>query len=710
MRTATIALLVLLTGCPSTKPTTPPTADGAAPPGDAATSTDEPEVASDPKPIAPTEEHAFSTLDLLGMDRIAEPQVSPDGKTIVFVRRVTDLEADRGRTDLWSIPVAGGEPKRLTKHPESDANPRFSPDGKTIFFVSTRSGSPQVWKIPATGGDPVQVTELPLPVSNVELSPDGKLLAFSTDVFPDCDDLQCTADRLAQRDGSKRHGQRYDAMFVRHWDTWKDGRRSHLFLVPVAGGTPRDVTAGLDADVPSKPFGGSEEFTFSPDGKTILYTARVAGRGEPWSTDFDLYAVAVDGGDARELTADNPAWDTAPVFSPDGKTLVWLAMKRPGYEADRLRVMAMDWPDGKPRVVTEGWDRSPGAPTFLPDGKGLLVTADNLGQHSLFRIDLGSGEVVELAHEGSISDPSVAGNEIVFARNTLVQPTELFAIPLAGGEPRQITHVNDAKVKAAKMGRPEQFTFKGARGDVVHGYVVAPVDFDPSKKYPIAFLIHGGPQGSFGNNFHYRWNPQTYAGAGYAAVMIDFHGSTGYGQAFTDAIRDDWGGKPLVDLQKGLAHALAKYPWLDGSKACALGASYGGFMINWIAGKWPDGFRCLVNHDGLFDNRSMYYATEELWFPEWEHTGPYHDKPKAHEKHNPVLHVNNWKTPMLVVHGALDYRVPLTQGLATFTALQRRGIESRLLVFPDENHWVLRPNNSLQWHEEVLAWLDAHLR
>ena len=704
-------LFALLVGCTGPRPTTSPPGDGSTDETETGkTETGDGEAAADPESIAPTTEHAFSAIDLMAMDRISEHQISPDGKTIVFVRRVTDLKEDRGRTDLWSIPVAGGEPKRLTKHPETDVNPRFSADGKTIFFVSTRSGSPQVWKMPVAGGDATQVTDFPLPVGNVELSPDGKLLAFSTEVFVDCDDLQCTADRVAEREKSKRHGQRYDAMFVRHWDTWKDGRRSHLFVAPVGGGTPRDLTPGLDADVPSKPFGGAEEFAFSPDGKTIIYTARVAGRSEPWSTDFDLYAVPVDGGDARELTADNPAWDTSPVFAPDGKTLVWLAMKRPGYEADRFRVMAMSWPDGKARVVTEAWDRSAGEPTFTPDGKALLVTAENVGQKSLFRVDLGNGQATEVVREGWIGEPAIAGDKIVFARNDLRQPTELFSVALAGGEPSQVTHLNDEKVKLAKMGQPEQFSFKGARGDTVYGYVVQPVDFDPAKKYPIAFLIHGGPQGSFGNMFHYRWNPQTYAGAGYAVVMIDFHGSTGYGQAFTDAIRDDWGGKPLGDLQKGLKHAVGKYKWLDGSKACALGASYGGFMVNWIAGKWRDGFKCLVNHDGLFDHRIMYYATEELWFPEWEHAGPYYENPKAHEKHNPVLHVGSWKTPMLVVHGALDFRVPLTQGLATFTALQRRGIESRLLVFPDENHWVLHPNNSLQWHEEVLSWLGQHLR
>jgi dipeptidyl aminopeptidase/acylaminoacyl peptidase len=393
-------------------------------------------------------------------------------------------------------------------------------------------------------------------------------------------------------------------------------------------------------------------------------------------------------------------------------------MKTPGYEADRFAIMAAPWTgsgtgsglgEGRREVAPE-WDRSAMSMTFDPDGASLLVIAQNLGQRSLFRVALADGAVTELVHDGTNGSPVPVGDQIVLSQHTLTHPTDLYAVAKTGGAPAPITSINEAKIAAARMGAPTQFEFKGARGDVVHGYVVQPADFDPAKRYPVAFLIHGGPQGSFGNMFHYRWNAQTYAGAGYAVVMIDFHGSTGYGQKFTDAIGGDWGGKPLVDLQRGLAHAEKTFPWLDGDRVCALGASYGGYMINWIEGNWPDRFKCLVNHDGVFDHRIMYYATEELWFPEREHGGPYYANPKQHEKHNPARFVDKWKTPMLVVHGALDFRVPPTQGLAAFTALQRRGIESELLFFPDENHWVLRPNNSVQWHETVLAWLDRHTK
>jgi dipeptidyl aminopeptidase/acylaminoacyl peptidase len=665
------------------------------------------------EPIAPTTPPPFSALDLLAMDRISDPRVSPDGRSVAFVRRVTDLAANRGRTHLWVVPSSGGKPKPLTRGEGTDHHPRWAPDGDVLYFLSARSGSTQIWKLVSQDGgwaEPEQVTDHPVPVADLVVSPDGDHLAFTADVFVDCEDLACTAARTKREDDAAHTGLRFDKLFARHWDTWKDGRRSHVFVVPTQGGDPIDLSAGMDADVPSRPFGGAEEIAFTPDGKTLVFAARDVGKGEAWSTNFDLFAAPLDGGPRRNLTADNLAWDTTPVFSPDGTQLVFKAMTRPGYEADRFGLRAMQWPSGETRSVADDWDRSIDDLVFAPDGKSLIVSAQNVGQKSLFTISLHDGRVQELVGAGTSSSPVPAGDRIVYLNHDLTRPAELFSIPLAGGEPQALTSLNATKVELAHTGRPEQFSFVGAEGDTVYGYLVHPVDFDPAQRYPVAFLIHGGPQGSFGNMFHYRWNPQVYAGAGYGVVMIDFHGSTGYGQAFTDAIRNDWGGKPLVDLQKGLAAVAAEHPWIDRDRVCALGASYGGYMINWIAGQWPDGFQCLVNHDGVFDMRMMYYATEELWFPEWEHLGPYHDRPDDHEKHNPVHHVNAWKTPMLVIHGSRDFRVPETQGLAAFTALQRRGIDSELLIFPDENHWVLAPANSLQWHDVVTRWLDRHLR
>jgi dipeptidyl aminopeptidase/acylaminoacyl peptidase len=480
-----------------------------------------------------------------------------------------------------------------------------------------------------------------------------------------------------------------------------------VFVVPVAGGPPVDVMKGMDADAPSKPFGGPEEFSFTPDGSGVVFTARDAGREEAWSTNFDLYLAPADGSaKPRSLTAANPAWDTSPSFSPDGRTLAYKAMVRAGYEADRFRIVLRAWPDGQPKVLTEAWDRSPEELVWSADGKTIYTTADNVGQKSLFAIDVATGAARILVSEGHIGSPILLGARIGYLLDHLKSPAELHSAAVDGRDARPITKVNAERLASVKLGDFEQFSFKGWNDETVHGFVVKPVDMTPGTKYPVAFLIHGGPQGSFSNNFHYRWNPQIYAAAGYAAVMVDFHGSTGYGQAFTDAIRHDWGGKPLVDLQKGLEAAIAKYPFLDGTRACALGASYGGFMINWIAGNWPDRFRCLVNHDGNLDERFAYYATEELWFPEWEHGGTPWGNPGGYAKHNPVEHVATWKTPMLVIHGGRDYRVVYSEGLGTFTALQRRGIPSRFLYFPDENHWVLKPANSILWHDTVLGWLD----
>jgi dipeptidyl aminopeptidase/acylaminoacyl peptidase len=457
------------------------------------------------------------------------------------------------------------------------------------------------------------------------------------------------------------------------------------------------------------------ELAFSPDGRHLVFTARDAGREEAWSTDFDLWAAAVAGGEPpRNLTDANPAWDTQPVFSPDGGTLAYLAMARPGYEADRFRIVLRPFPEGEPRVLAGDWDRSPGSLVFAPDGGTLYAIAGDRGETALFAVDVASGAVRRLVGGGTVRSVAVGrapdgAPRLVFGRDHLRAPVDLWSAALDGGDERALTRWNEERLAAVEMGEPEQFTFAGWNGETVHAWVVGPARREPERRYPVAFLVHGGPQGSFGNDFHYRWNPQVYAGAGYAAVMVDFHGSTGYGQAFTDAIRGDWGGKPLEDLRKGLAAALARYPWLDGDRACALGASYGGYMINWIAGRWPDGFRCLVNHDGIFDQRTMYYTTEELWFPEWEQGGPYFDAPETYERDNPLHAVGAWKTPMLVVHGGLDYRVPDTQALGTFTALQRRGVPSRLLWFPDENHWVLKPANSVLWHDTVIGWLDRWL-
>ncbi len=651
--------------------------------------------------------HPFSVHDMLAMDRLSEWQASPDGKTIVFVRRTTDLEANKGRTDLWLVNADGTALRRLTTHPDADHSPRWTPDGKTIHFLSTRSGSSQIWRIAADGGEAEPVTNEPLDVGSFVLSRDGMWIAFSMEVFPDAESVADTKKRLDETAARKSTGRVYDRLFIRHWDTWADGRRSHLFVIPAAGGTAVDVMKGMDADSPSKPFGGSDEYTFTPDGKSVVFTARDVGREEAWSTDLNLYVSPSDGSaKPRCLTEANKATDTQPAFSPDGKTLAYLAMSRAGYEADQYRIMLKPWPDGEARRLAEKWDRSPGSITWSANGRTLYASAENVGQQSIFAMEIADGKIRALVEKGNASSPILAGDRIVYGLDTLQSPVELFSIQPDGSDVRAVTKVNAEKLAAARIGEFEQFSFEGWSNEKVYGYIVKPADFDPGKKYPVAFLIHGGPQGSFGNHFHYRWNPQAYSGAGYAVVMVDFHGSTGYGQEFCDSIRGDWGGKPLVDLQKGLAAALEKYKWMDGDRVAALGASFGGYMINWIAGNWPDRFRCLVCHDGNFDEQMAYFDTEELWFPEWDHSGTPWENPEHYDKQNPINFVKNWKTPTLVIHGALDYRVVDTHGMSTFTALQRRGIPSKLLHFPDENHWVMKPANSILWHDTVIGWLD----
>ena len=658
---------------------------------------------------APANTQPFTVQDQVSMRRISNPSVSPDGKRIAFVLRTTDLEANKGRTDLWIVNADGTAPRQLTASPESEAQPVWSPDGQALYFLSSRGGSRQVFRLPLDGGESQAVTKLPLDVGAFALSRDGKTLAVALEVYPDCPTLECNTQRQKEKTQSKSTGQVYDKLFVRHWDTWGNGKRSHLFVLPVDGGAaPRDVMAGMDADGPSKPFGGPEEFTFTPDGKGLVFAARDVGNSESWSTDLDLFLAPVDkAGTPRKLTEKNRATDTHPVFSPDGKTLAYLAMSRPGFESDRLRVVLRSWPEGKERVLAEQWDRSAGSLTWSPDGKSVLVTADDVGHHRAFSLDVASGQVTAFSGPGYAAEPQpLPDGRIAFLRDDLKSPADLYTVRADGSELRQLTRVNEEAMSRLRFGDYEQFEFPGWNGETVRGYVVKPVDFDPKKKYPVAFLIHGGPQGSFGNHFHYRWNPQTYAGRGYAAVMVDFHGSTGYGQGFTDSIRGDWGGKPLEDLRKGLEAAVKRYGFLDGDKVCALGASYGGYMINWIAGQMPERFRCLVNHDGNLDEKLAYFNTEELWFPEWEHGGTPWENPEGYTKHNPIDHVAKWKTPMLVIHGGQDFRVVETQGMATFTVLQRRGIPSKFLYFPDENHWVVKPANSIHWHETVLDWLD----
>jgi dipeptidyl aminopeptidase/acylaminoacyl peptidase len=664
--------------------------------------------------------------DLVTLDRYSAPTLSPNGRMLAFAKRSVDFAANKSATSLWIEDLSARDaapPKRLTPEGWNVNSPAFSPDGSTVYFLSAKSGSQQLYAMPAAGGTPKLLTELPVDVGGYKLSPDGKRVALTLEAFVDCNsDLACTKKRLDDTAARKSSGVLHDRIFVRHWDTWADGRLNRVFAATLPKGKEKPlktatlIGADVIGDVPSKPFGDTSEFAWSPDGASFVLSARKSDRTEPTSTNFDLYLVAADGsGSARNLTEANKAWDTGPVFSADGKTLYYRAMKRPGFEADRFALMAMDLATGSRREIAPKWDASADGITLSADGKSIYTTAQELGRHPLFSVSIDNGEVTSIFKDGSVGAFELAGDTLAIAANSMKTGDVIHITSADGKAPlRAITPSAGKMLPDVRFGEYEQFRFPGWNNETVHAYVLKPWNYEEGKQYPVAFLIHGGPQGSFGDGWSYRWNPQTYAGQGYAVVMIDFHGSTGYGQKFTDSISGHWGDRPLEDLQKGWAAAQKKYAFLDGDRACALGASYGGYMINWLAGNWFDKkgnapFKCLVNHNGVFDTRSMAAVTEELWFTEWEFGGALHEKPEGYERFNPARHINKWKTPMMVVAGQNDFRVPIDQSLSTFTMLQRRGIDSQLLYFPDENHWVLKPQNSLQWHDTVNGWLKKHI-
>ncbi|HET7922545.1 MAG TPA: S9 family peptidase, partial [Gammaproteobacteria bacterium] len=537
-------------------------------------------------PALAADTHPFDATDLAMMSRVSDPQLSPDGSQVAFSVRETDYAANKGVTSVWVQNLAGHDAgaRKLAR----GNSPRWSADGKTLYFLSSQSGSSQLWRVEAAGGTPAQISSLPLDINSYRVSPDGRRFLLSMDVFTDCTELACTKARLDARAADKASGVLYHKLFVRHWDTWSDGRRSQLFMATLGtdgklAANPTWLTRGVDGDIPSKPFGDDTEYVFSPDGKTVYFDVRIAGTTEPWSTNFDIYSVPADGSAApRNLTGKNLAWDGFPLVSPDGKTLYYLAMKTPGFEADRFAIMARDLTTGRTHELDPEWDRSAGPLQISPDGSTLYTATDDWGNHALFAVDTLSGAVSKLASDGTVTGFSLAGSALVIARQDFKHPTDLYLAGLHGENFHQITHFNAERLKNIRFADFEWFTFKGWHNDTVQGYVMKPVDYVPGRKYPVAFLVHGGPQGAWTDDFHYRWNPETYAGAGYAVVAINFHGSTGYGQAFTDAISEHWGDRPLEDLQKGWGAALKQFPFLNGKDACALGASYGGYMVYWM--------------------------------------------------------------------------------------------------------------------------------
>lgn len=647
--------------------------------------------------------------DVTMLSRVSSPAVSPDGHWLVWQQRETDLAGDKGRYDLWRLDLTakGAKPEKLIgEWSVNETSPQFSHDGKTIWFQSDKGGEDNVWAIAVTGGAPTQVTDLKGGFGGFKVAPTEDKMLIWADRLPGAPSSEPA---MVKKRDDAGNGRTFDQMFIRHWASWSDGTRSQLFVLPMANGKAsgygKAIEGALVGDSPSKPFGGGEEVSWSADGKTVFFALREAGRIEPLSTNLDIFAAPADGSAApTNLTDANDGMDNLPTASPDGKYLAWFAMKRPGYEADRQVLMVRDLATGQVRALTESWDRSVGSIAWSDDSKTIYVTAEDTQEVPIFAIDLKSGKPTRLTQEGSVSAVVPTAKGLVYAMNSLTAPDDFYW--LAGKKSARLTSVNADKFAGIDMPTVTRFSFTGANNDKVWGYAVKPAGLAAGAKAPIAFMVHGGPQGSSNNSWSYRWNPALFAGAGYGLVAVDFHGSTGYGQGFSDAIRNNWGGWPLEDLKKGLDAATAKFTWLDGNNACALGASYGGYMMNWIEGNWPDRFKCIVQHDGVFDARAMAYETEELWFDEWEHGGhPYYEDPAAFEKWNPVNLVDKWKTPQLVITSEGDYRIPYTQGIAAFTALQRRDIPSRLIVFPGGSHWVLNPKESRQWYREVLGWM-----
>jgi len=677
----------------------------------------------------------MSAADLVTLPRLGAPAVNAGGTMAVYSVTVTDPETlTRAPTHyLLDLTKPGAAPVALSFGVKA-SDLAFGADGQLYFMSSEHpegegvAARNRVWRAAlgtdGTTGQPQLVAGYPdLDIAGFKLAPDGSVIALWAEVPRTCPTFGCKDAKPPHLPGPGT-GRLYDANdgFVRHWDRWATpGTPNRIFTFPLVDGVAQgrgapvdgtDPATGLVADSPTMPFGGAEEIAFAPDGSALYFTARLSDADEPGSTNLDIYVSDLTGAAPVLLTANNQATDTTPVPSPDGRYLAWLAMERPTYEADKLSVRLLDLKTGRMRNLTGDTDLSFASLAWSADGKHLIATAQKVLDTPAFNIDPVTGKVTELnlmaGNEAHIANlVPLPGGRALFTRDSLGQPAELF-LSDGMGQARPLTDVATSRMGGLANIVTRRFSFAGADGDTVWGQITRLAD--QTGPIPALLYIHGGPQGSYNDSWSNRWNPRVTASQGYAVISIDFHGSTGYGQAFTDAINKDWGGKPLVDLQKGLDAALALDTQIDGTRACAMGASYGGFMVNWIAGNWPDRFKCIVQHDGIFDTRSFYYATEELWFPRWDFGGTYEEARETYEKWNPANHVSKWKTPMLVVTGEQDFRVPYTQGLQSFTALQERGIPSQLLVFPNENHWVLGAKNSLQWHNTVFAWLDRWLK
>ncbi len=653
--------------------------------------------------------------DLLQVRRVGDPQLSPDGKWVAYTVAVPDKAANRSRTQIYLIAIDGGTPKQLTSGESSSSTPRWSPDGARLAFVT----GGQVWTMDAQGGDRKQVTSISTGAGDPVWSPDGRLLAFVSDIYPECADDECNKRRDADMEASKVKARTIDRLLFRHWTAWKEGKRTHVFVAAAAGGPARDLTPG-DFDAPPFSLGGPPDYVFSPD-STELAFARNTDKVEATSTNSDIFVVPVAGGEPRRLTDTNRGADQSPVYSPDGRYLAYRSQTTPGFESDRWRLMLYDRQTKQTRDLLPQFDAYVEGFTFAPDGKHIYFASGERGREPIYVVPTTGGTPVRLI-SGFNDDVKLTpdGKTMIFTRSTISWPTEIFRAKLT--DPlhlavtkdtiEQLTHENDEYLKQFELNAAEELTWTGADNAKVSGWLIKPAGFTQGKQYPLIVLIHGGPQGAWNDNWGYRWNPQIFAGQGYVVFMPNPRGSTGYGQQFTNDISGDWGGKVYTDLLNGVAHVIATGS-VDKNRIGAAGGSYGGYMVNWILGHNNDPrfqFKALVSHAGVFNLTSMYGVTEELWFTEWEFKGTPWDNPELYARWSPHMFVKNFKTPTLVVHGEQDFRVPVDQGLQLFTALQKMNVESKLLYFPDEGHWVLKPQNSALWYGTVSSWFDQHLK
>jgi len=649
----------------------------------------------------------FTVHELLKLKRVSDPQPSPDGKTVAFVVTVIDETSNTRNSDVWLVSAEGGNTRQLTHGKGSDDTPRWSPDGKSLAFVSDREGSAQIWTVSPSGGEARKLTAFPTGAAGIVWSPDGKNLAFTSDIYSDCEDAPCIEKKEKAKSESKIRARVIDGLLFRHWNTWKDGLRSHIWIVPAAGGTARDVTPG-DFDAPPFSLGGPLAYAFSPDGSELAFE-RNTDKVEATSTNSDLFVVSVAGGQPRRITS-NAAADGGPLYSPDGRYIAYRSQQRAGFESDRWQLMVYDRQSQQHRSLTAGLDRAIDGYAWARDSRGLFVVYEDQGKTTTAQILVAEGSSRRLLGGATDGDLSVTtdGRTLIFTRQSLTHPVEIYRASSDGTAVAAITHINDAFLEPFRLRAGEEISWQGAAGARIHGWIVKPPDFDPARKYPLIFLIHGGPQGVWGDTFTFRWNAQVFASRGYVIAMANPRGSTGFGQKFVDEISGDWGGKVYEDLMKGV-DMLEKLPYVDADRIGAAGGSYGGYMVNWILGH-TNRFKALVSHAGVFNLTSMYGVTEELWFTEWEFQGTPWTNPKMYDRWSPHNHIKNFNTPTLVIHGELDFRVPIAEGFQLFTALQRMGVPSRLLYFPDEGHWVNKPQNSMLWYTTFLDWMDRFLR